>query len=192
MEVMRIFLVGYLLSMLGACTTNEELTPTPATSSYASSTATVVVGNLKGVFDENTKLSWHADDLIDLSDATYLSPEQQLDVENGVKRFIEQAFERKGIPFSTEQGSTRYQVVVAGAGSNTKVEKLHELFKVYPGLGHKNVTHGALMIAVVDTARNFALWRGVVEGEVAPEISMEARLQRLQMIVDTLVKSAET
>ncbi len=188
MDLARLFLLGVFVSVICSCVTTTE--PSPAIKTQPTS-ATIVIGSLKGVLSEDAQLSWFTDDFIDLSDSSYLTAEQQVSVEESVKGYIEQAFENKGVAFAPEAGSTRYQVVVAGAGSNTSVGELHELFKLYPGLGHKNVTHGALMVAVVDTARNFALWRGAVEGEVEPSIAIDERLQRLQMIVNSLINTIE-
>jgi|GEM_PF-4341735 len=180
-------LLASLFVACGTQSTSQEHIPSvpPPTS------ATVVVGSLKGAIQAGSTLSWYKENFIDLSDSAYLSADEQRELSSALEAFVESAFREKGIHFSDERGSTRYQIIVAGAGSNSKVQELHGLFKVYPGLGHHEVNHGAVMIAVVDTARNYALWRGVVEGQVQSQLSFDQRLQRLNTIVSSLLNRIE-
>lgn len=154
-------------------------------------TATVVVGSLKGVLNESTPLSWYPKNFVDLSDVSYLSPDQQSTVDQTIRKKVESEFVTKGIQFQSPVGSTRFQVVLAGAGSDNKVEELQALFKVYPGLGQHSMQMGAVMIAVVDTARNYSVWRGVVEGTTDPNVLLEERLTRLQSVVQSLLNRIE-
>lgn len=178
-----------ILTLMGCAETSSRTSST--ISKPQLTTATVVVGSLKGVLNESTPLSWYPNDFVDLSDMDYLSPEQQLIFEETLRNKIELEFAAKGVQFQAPAGSTRYQVVLAGAGSNTKVEELQALFKVYPGLGQHSMQLGAVMIAVVDTARDFSVWRGVVEGTTDVNLLLEERLSRLQNVVQSLLNHVE-
>jgi len=178
-------LSGLLMLGLAACSTTTS-EPLPEISTQPTS-ATVVVGSLDGAFGENTKLSWYPSDFIELQGSSVFQEGQKQQLLEAVKIHVEQAFAERGLVFNPEPGSTRFQVVVAGAADNQTVSKLEELFKVYPGLIQQNMTAGTVMLAVVDTARNFPMWRAAVEGAVQPDLTYEQRLEQIKGIIDDLM-----
>lgn len=182
-----------VLFAISGCVTQPvpEESGLSATQMHTPQTAIVTVGDLKGVLDSDTTISWFDKDLIDLSDSKLLSADEANEVHLFLKRRIQEEFVKKGVKFSTEAGSTRFQILVAGAGTTTSTEHLHSLFKIYPGLGTSELTRGAVMVGVLDTARNYAIWRGVVEGTLSDDLSFDERVSRLDAVITRLMSKVE-
>ncbi|WP_339068311.1 hypothetical protein [Teredinibacter turnerae] len=185
--------VGLVVLTLTACSTGGRegrgtVTGTPYT--YAPETATITVGKLKGAVAAGSTVSWFN---APLAEARELGPVETIE-SNGdfrpdayLKQQVQRAFEAKGVKFASEAGSTRYQLIVAAGTGEHLTDELHEVFRIYPGMGAVGLKNGAVMVAVLDSVRNIAIWRGAVEGALLQGISSAEHSQRVDNAIDSLM-----
>lgn len=189
----RAYAVGLVVLTLTACSTGGRegsgtVTGTPYT--YAPETATITVGKLKGAVAAGSTVSWFN---APLAEARELGPVETIE-SNGdfrpdayLKQQVQRAFEAKGVKFASEAGSTRYQLIVAAGTGEHLTDELHEVFRIYPGMGAVGLKNGAVMVAVLDSVRNIAIWRGAVEGALLQDISSAEHSQRVDNAIDSLM-----
>ncbi|WP_339075328.1 hypothetical protein [Teredinibacter turnerae] len=189
----RAYAVGLVVLTLTACSTGGRegsgaVTGTPYT--YAPETATITVGKLKGAVAAGSTVSWFN---APLAEARELGPVETIE-SNGdfrpdayLKQQVQRAFEAKGVKFAREAGSTRYQLIVAAGTGEHLTDELHEVFRIYPGMGAVGLKNGAVMVAVLDSVRNIAIWRGAVEGALLQGISSAEHSQRVDNAIDSLM-----
>ncbi|WP_028885229.1 hypothetical protein [Teredinibacter turnerae] len=185
--------IGCVVLTLTGCSTGGRenggtVTGTPYT--FAPETATITVGKLKGAVAAGSTVSWFN---APLAEARELGPVDSIK-SNGdfrpdayLKQQVQRAFEAKGVRFAREAGSTRYQLLVAAGTGEHLTDELHEVFRIYPGMGAVGLKNGAVMVAVLDSVRNIAIWRGAVEGALLQGISSAEHSQRVDNAIDSLM-----
>lgn len=190
---MRLALLAVVLvvSVVSGCASPKQEETAVVQVPMAPTNATIIVGNLGHQLKPGDTISWFNEDFIDLEDATFMTDAEKIELESALKGYFEAAFAEKGISFAKAPGSTRFQLLIAGAATPKKMTELHSLFKVYPGLLGHDMQTASLMVSVMDSARSMSVWRAVVEGQFEADLTMDQRLQNLEQTVTSLIEPLE-
>lgn len=180
-------------SLLASCATQPPGAPVADQEPYGymPETATITVGDLKGVLDTDATISWFNASLDQISGVENFPLDDTLQMQGYIKQRVASDFEAKGVTVSPQPGSTRYQLVVAAASGEELTDELHAVFRIYPGLGAVGLNKGAIMVAVLDSVRNLTVWRGAVEGVILDGLSREEHNRRVDDAIDGLLARIE-